>query len=331
MVRYLITGGCGFIGRNLISRLATDPANHIRVFDDLSVGSIAELQTVIPVLRRGEGEDPRFVKGAAELIVGDIRDAPAITAAMAGAEIVVHLAANSGVAIAVADPERDCGVNVLGTLNCLQAARFQAARRFVFASSGAPLGMCEPPLHEAMAPRPASPYGASKLAGEAYCCAFFHCFGVETVVLRFANVYGPYSGHKTSVVAKLIREALRGEAWTLYGDGRQTRDFIFVDDLCSAIAKAALTPGVAGEVFQIATNSETSVADLAERLRIALRRRGVEPPLSVLGAMPRGDVRRNFSNIEKAASRLGWRPRIDLDAGLAMTLDWFLQQVAEPA
>ncbi len=150
-------------------------------------------------------------------------------------------------------------------------------------------------------------------------------------MLRFANVYGPYSGHKTSVVAKLIREALRGEAWTLYGDGRQTRDFIFVDDLCSAIAKAALTPGVAGEVFQIATNSETSVVDLAERLRVALRRRGIEPPLSVLGAMPRGDVRRNFSNIEKAASRLGWRPHIDLDAGLAMTLDWFLQQVAEPA
>lgn len=246
MVRYLITGGCGFIGRNLISRLATDPANHIRVFDDLSVGSIAELQTVIPVLRRGEGKEPCFVRGAAELIVGDIRDAPAITAAMAGAEIVVHLAANSGVALAVADPERDCGVNVLGTLNCLQAARLQAARRFVFASSGAPLGMCEPPLHEAMAPRPASPYGASKLAGEAYCCAYFHCFGVETVVLRFANVYGPYSGHKSSVVAKLIREALRGEAWTLYGDGGQTRDFIFVDDLCSAIAKAALTPGVVG-------------------------------------------------------------------------------------
>ena len=330
-MRYLITGGCGFIGRNLILRLKSNPENQIRVFDDLSVGSAEELRMIVPVLARGENEEPRFVDGAAELVVGDIRDVGEIKAAMAGAEIVVHLAANSGVALAVADPERDCSVNVLGTLNCLQAARFCGVRRFVFASSGAPLGMCEPPLHEAMAPRPASPYGASKLAGEAYCCAFFHCFGLETVVLRFANVYGPHSGHKTSVVAKLIREALRGETWTLYGDGQQTRDFIFIDDLCSAISKAAMTADIGGEVFQIATNSETSVLDLADRLRGALRGCGIESPPSILGTMPRGDVRRNFSNIEKAASRLGWRPLVDLDAGLAMTLDWFLQQGAEPA
>jgi len=330
-MRYLITGGCGFIGRNLISRLKADPDNQIRVFDDLSVGSVDALQTVMPVLRRGESEEPRFVEGAAELVIGNIRDLSAIRSVTAGAEIVVHLAANSGVALAVADPEHDCGVNVLGTLNCLQAARLHGVRRFVFASSGAPLGMCEPPLHEAMAPRPASPYGASKLAGEAYCSAFFHCFGLETVVLRFANVYGPYSGHKTSVVAKLIREALRGETWTLYGDGRQTRDFIFIDDLCSAITKAALLPDVGGEVFQIATNSETSVAELADRLRIALRRRGVEAPPAALGAIPQGDVRRNFSNIEKAAAHLGWRPHVDLDTGLALTLNWFLQQNAEPA
>jgi UDP-glucose 4-epimerase len=324
-MRWLITGGCGFIGRNLVAKLGADPANTIRVFDDLSVGRIEELAEVGSVLHRRAPEALNFQRGAIELVVGDICDAAAIMAAAAGAQVMVHLAANSGVALAVADPMRDCMINVTGTLNSLQAARKNKVSRFVFASSGAPLGTCEPPLHEKMAPRPASPYGASKLAGEAYCSAYYHCFGVETVALRFANVYGPRSGHKTSIVAKLIREALNGQPWTMYGDGQQSRDFIYVDDLCDVIIRSARVEGIGGEIFQIATNCETRILDLVERLGRVLATHGVATPKIVHRAKLAGDVRRNFSDISKAVARLQWRPSVTLDDGLELTLRWFLE------
>ena len=140
-------------------------------------------------------------------------------AATEGADVVIHLAANTGVGPSVENPRMDCETNVTGTLNALEAARAAGAGRFVFASSGAPLGVQTPPLHEEMAPHPASPYGASKLAGEGYCSAWFHSFGVETVVLRFGNVYGEGSTRKASVVAKFIKRALAGEVLEIYGDG----------------------------------------------------------------------------------------------------------------
>src|SRR5262249_16844775 len=155
--------------------------------------------------------------------------------------------------------------NVVGTLNYLEACRRLGVRRFVFASSGAPIGDCEPPLHEEMPGHPVSPYGASKLAGEAYCSAYRHSFGIETVALRFGNCYGPLSSHKNSVVAKFIRQALAGQPWEIFGDGCQTRDFIYVQDVTDAIIRAATVEGIGGEVFQIATNSETTVLELAEQ------------------------------------------------------------------
>jgi len=200
-------------------------------------------------------------------------------------------------------------------------------KRFVFASSGAPLGEQEPPLHEEMAPHPVSPYGASKLAGEAYCSAYWRTFGVETVVLRFGNVYGPGSHRKQSVVAKFIKRALAGEPLEIYGDGTQSRDFIYVDDLVRAIVLAATKPGVAGEVFQIATNRETTVAELAEALLEVLQKHGVAG-VEVRHADPRpGDVRRNYSDTRKARELLGWQAQMSLAGGLAHTLTWLRAQV----
>lgn len=238
--------------------------------------------------------------------------------------MIVHLAANTGVAPSVEDSHSDAKTNVIGTLNMLEAARHAGAGRFVFASSGAPLGVQTPPLNEEMAPHPASPYGASKLAGEGYCSAYYHCFGVETVALRFGNVYGEGSGHKNSVVAKFIKLALAGDKLEIYGDGGQTRDFIHISDLIAAVRKSATVPGVGDEAFQIATAKETTVREMTDVLLQALKAEGVTPPEVFMGPTRDGDVLRNFSDTSKARERLGWQAQVGLKDGLGRTVRHFL-------
>jgi len=191
-----------------------------------------------------------------ELVVGDVTEKSLALNVCKGADAVVHLAASTGVIPSVEDPEQDFASNVVGTFNYLEAARLNGIGRFVFASSGAPLGEQVPPVHEEMVPHPISPYGAGKLCGEAYCSAYHGSFGLETVVLRFGNVYGPHSKHKGSVVAKFIRHIMASEPLPIYGDGNQTRDFIYVEDLTEAILLALNRADVGGEIFQIATHRE---------------------------------------------------------------------------
>jgi UDP-glucose 4-epimerase len=325
MRRWLITGGCGFIGRNLIDQLLARPEVTIRVVDDLSVGTCEELAAIYAYNERTLQELVQPPASRLELVVGDIKDDGLASKVVRGADVVVHLAANSGVAASIADPRGDCMNNVIGTLNYLEACRRHGVRRFVFASSGAPIGNCEPPLHEEMPAHPASPYGASKLAGEAYCSAYQCSFGVETVALRFGNCYGPFSSHKSSVVAKFIRQALAQEPWEIFGDGQQTRDFIYVQDITDAIIRAATVEGIGGEVFQIATNNETTVFELAARLANILANHRVAVA-GMRNANARvGDVIRNYSDIRKARVRLGWTPRVPLEDGLDRTVQWFLQ------
>jgi len=328
-MRWLVTGGCGFIGRNFIRLLLARTNDTIRVVDDLTVGSRAELEQIGPVAALDAATLAAAAPGNAgcriELVAGDVRDAALARRVVAGADAVIHLAANTGVGPSVADPALDCTINVLGTLNYLEACRHAGVGRFVFASSGAPIGECEPPIHEELPTHPVSPYGASKLAGEAYCSAYKRSFGIDTVALRFGNCYGPLSSHKSSIVAKFIREALAGQPWEIYGDGSQTRDFIFVEDIAEAIFRSATTPGIGGEIFQIATNAETTVRELAETLRAVLERNGVATH-GIRHAAPRvGDVKRNYSDTSKARRRLGWNARVSVEDGLDRTVKWFLQ------
>jgi UDP-glucose 4-epimerase len=329
IMRWLVTGGCGFIGRNFIRLVLERTNDTIRVVDDLSVGTRAELEQIAAVVAL----DPATLRAAAgsavsriELVTGDIRDAALARRVVVDTDVVIHLAANTGVGPSVVDPMGDCTANVLGTLNYLEACRHGGVGRLVFASSGAPIGECEPPIHEELAPHPVSPYGASKLAGEAYCSAYKRSFGIDTVALRFGNCYGPLSSHKGSVVAKFIREALDGQPWEIYGDGAQTRDFIYVDDIAEAIVRAATTPAVGGEIFQIATNAETTVSELAEILRAALERNGVATHGIRHAAARIGDVKRNYSDTRKARARLGWDARVSLEDGLDRTVKWFLRR-----
>jgi UDP-glucose 4-epimerase len=324
-MKWLITGGCGFIGTNLVQRVLAESTHSIRVLDNLSVGTrdalagISDYEEITP-----ETEDS--TNASLELLVGDVQNPEIVSSAVKGVDIIVHLAANTGVGPSVENPRNDCLVNVLGTFNCLEAARHQGVKRFIFASSGAPIGEEEPPIHEELAAHPVSPYGASKLAGEGYCSAYWATFGVETVALRFGNVYGPASKHKSSVVAKFLKDALTTRSLEVYGDGTQTRDFIFIDDLIDAIHKAATVSGVGGEIFQIAANTETTIGDLAERMLELLDRHNIHD-VSVFNSEPRvGDVKRNYSDTSKAKEILGWTPSNSLDQGLEKTASFFLEQ-----
>lgn len=329
-MNWLITGGCGFIGTALVRSLVEEGGHAVRVVDNLSVGTREDLRAVCS-FQEVSGEEVGSLSGkaseaAVELVAGDILDKELALQACSGVEVVVHLAASTGVAPSVEDPRRDCVTNVIGTLNYLEAARHAGARRLVFASSGAAAGEVDPPIHEEVCPRPVSPYGAGKLAGEAYCSAYHRTFGLETVALRFGNVYGPGSGHKNSVVAKFIRRAARGEPLEIYGDGTQTRDFIYIGDLVRALRLAATAEGVGGEVFQIATGSETSVGEVVELLLPVLAAAGIKD-VRVRRSAPRpGDVIRNYADTSKARRMLGWRAEVGLEEGLRRTVGWFMER-----
>lgn len=326
-MNWLITGGCGFIGTNLIRYLRDRRSESIRVFDDLSVGRPEDLSAVAPIREAAPAHDAfPPPDGAVELVVGDIADADALSAAARAADVIVHLAANTGVLPSIEDPRRDCDANVLGTLNALEAARRQGVGAFVFASSGAVLGAQSPPIDENKVPKPLSPYGASKLAGEGYCSVYAACYGVRTAALRFGNVYGPGSAAKGSVVAKFIKQALAGETLVIYGDGAQTRDFIYIEDLVDAVFRAATRGGSGGEVFQIATNRETTVNEIAELLSSLVHEAtGREIEIEYAAARA-GEVLRNYADVSKAERMLGWRPTRSLRDGLRETVRWYVEE-----
>jgi len=305
MKSYLVTGGCGFIGVNLLSRLVAQ-SSRVRVLDNLSLG-------------KREDIEPFRV----ELQVGDIRDAAAVAEACRGVDVVVHLAAHTRVVESVANPRLNFDVNVIGTMNVLEACRAAGVKKMIFASTGgAILGEQEPPVHEGMVPRPISAYGASKLAGEAYCSAFCGSYGLNTVALRFSNVYGPYSYHKGSAVAEFFKNLIRKEPIAIYGDGRQTRDFLYVEDLVDAIllADKADTPG---EYFQIASGRETSILTLLD----TMKKIAPEAVFDIHHEPARaGEISRNYANIEKARRMLGYDPKTRLEDGLRNTWKWFLSK-----
>jgi UDP-glucose 4-epimerase len=329
-VKWLITGGCGFIGTNLVRKLVAEGKHSISIIDNLSVGTREDLAAVSSFTEVSTSEVSSKLLSANHglplptLVVGDILDEELALQIARGVDVIVHLAANTGVGPSVEDPRSDCLVNVVGTVNYLEAARLNGVRRFVFASSGAPVGECQPPIDEEVVPHPVSPYGAGKLSGEGYCSAYYRTFGLQAVALRFGNVYGPFSRRKNSVVAKFIRQALVGETLEVYGDGKQTRDFIYVDDLVEAIELAASRSGVGGEIFQIATGSETAVIELLDLLVPVLAGAGYSNTAVVHTDPKAAEVRRNFSDISKARKMLGWQSKVELTEGLKRTAQWLL-------
>jgi UDP-glucose 4-epimerase len=306
----LVTGGAGFIGSTLVRHLVTQ-GDHVRVIDDLSIGSRLYLAGL-----------------EVELVTATLSDDTAVRRAVEGSAAVVHLAARAGVVDSISDPLGTFRANVVHTVRLLDHARLAGVDRFVFASSNAVIGEAEPPFDETMPVHPLTPYGASKLAGEAYCQAYAGAFGLAACALRFSNAYGPRSLHKKSVVAAWLRAAHDEQPILIHGDGRQTRDFIHVDDLARAIVAALAAPAeaVRGEVFQIGTGRETTVNELAETIQ-----RVSERQVAVRHEAPRlGDASRNASRVDKAASRLGFRAVTSLAQGLHETARWFEAALDDP-
>jgi UDP-glucose 4-epimerase len=298
----LITGGCGFIGANIVRFLRQRTPWRIRVVDDLRTGRAQ----YVP-------------ESLAEVRIGDVGDPEVLEPALDGIDAVIHLASQTGVLPSVENPAADFAGNTMATFRVLDGCRRRNIGRVVFASSGAAVGEVTPPIHEEVVPRPVSPYGASKLAGEAYCHAFAASFGMDTVALRFSNVYGPFSTHKRNAVPNFVKQCLTGEPLVVYGDGSQTRDFIHVDDLCDAIHRSVTTSGVSGEVFQVASGVETSIRELAELIRDVV---GGAQEIRFEPKRP-GEVHRSSVDISKARAALGFAPRVELRAGVGRTADWY--------
>jgi UDP-glucose 4-epimerase len=304
MTRALVTGGAGFIGANLV-RALLERGDHVRVLDNFSTGNRANLAGV---------------DGAVEVIEGDLRSYERVHTAVRSSELVYHLGALGSVPRSVQDPLTSTAVNVEGTLNVLLAARDEGVRRVVFASSSSVYGDGGVfPRVETAAPNPISPYAVAKLAAERYCVSFHRVYGLETVALRYFNVFGPYQDPRSqyaAVVPRFIQAVAEGRPVTVYGDGSQSRDFTYVANVVEANLAAAEAPTAAGTVLNVATGGSETVDHLADTvgrlLRLPVEKR-YEP------ARP-GDVEQSWADISAAATILDYMPTVEFEEGLRRTI-----------
>jgi UDP-N-acetylglucosamine/UDP-N-acetyl-alpha-D-glucosaminouronate 4-epimerase len=312
--RYLVTGGAGFIGSHIVEALARR-GERVVVLDDFSTGRRQNLDAVVRGLPAGAPEP--------EVIQGDIRDAETVRRAMRGVSHVLHQAALPSVQRSVEDPMSSHQVNAGGTLNLLVAARDAGVRRFVYASSSSAYGdNPQLPKVESMTPAPLSPYAVSKLAGEYYCRIFHSLYGLETVSLRYFNVFGPRqdpTSQYAAVVPNFVTAAISGRPPTIHGDGLQSRDFTYIDNAVDANLKACeASSRAAGRAYNVACGSAATLLDL---LKILERVTGsaIRP---VHDATRPGDVRHSLASIDEARRDLGYEPNIGLEEGLRRTVAW---------
>lgn len=308
-MRALVTGGAGFIGSTLVDRLLREGHSVIAV-DDLSSGRLANLEGA-------------RAAGSFDFAEADIVDADLIALlADTRPEVVFHLAAQIDVRRSVADPEFDAGVNVVGTVRLAEAARRAGVRKVVHTSSGGSIyGVPHQyPTTEEMTPDPASPYAASKLSGEIYLNAFRHLYGMDCSHIAPANVYGPRQDPhgEAGVVAIFVKALLAGEPTRVYGDGSNTRDYVFVEDVVEAFVCASGSAG-GGQRFNIGTGVETT----DRRLHTVVAAAVGAPDEPMIEPARLGDLKRSCLDPRKAESVLGWTPRVDLEAGVARTVDYF--------
>jgi len=311
----LVTGGGGFIGSHIVDALLKRDIQ-VGVLDDFSTGETSNLT---------QHDSPRL-----RLHKGDIRDEAFVKRAVQGYDAVIHQAALVSVTRSVEDPERTNSVNVNGTLNLLSAARDANIRRFIYASSSSVYGETPTqPKIETMNTLPISPYAVSKLAAENYCRVFARVYGMESICLRYFNVYGPRQkyGQYSGVIPTFVKRVMNDEPPVIFGDGNQTRDFTYVEDVVSANLlglDADVSPGSA-DVFNVASGRQVTLNELASMVTRLMGK----PELGVEHTDPRkGDIRDSYSDISKARKVLGYSPRSSLEEGLPRVIEYFVAQAA---
>jgi len=308
-VKVLVTGGAGFIGSNLVQALL-ERGDDVRVLDNFSTGSRANLAASADDL---------------ELVEGDLRSYERVHAAVRGVEVVFHQGALPSVPRSVQDPLTTTAVNVEGTLNVLLAARDEGARRIVNASSSSVYGNSGGlPRVESQLPDPISPYAVAKLAAERFCTSFSRVYEMEIVSLRYFNVFGPRqdpTSQYAAVVPRFIQAIAAGEPVTVYGDGEQSRDFTYVDNVVAANLLAADAPDVSGEIVNVATGGSTTVNELADAIGLLL---GCEVE-RVFEPEREADVLASWAGLDAAQRLLGYEPQVGLEEGLQRTADYLLE------
>ncbi|PYS37648.1 MAG: LPS biosynthesis protein WbpP [Acidobacteria bacterium] len=307
MAVYVVTGGAGFIGSHIVEELLRRGEN-VKVVDNFSTGKRQNVQVF---------------NSKAEIIEADIADAKNLAEFLQGADYVIHQAAIPSVPKSILDPLKSHHANVNGTLNLLLASRDAGVKRLVYASSSSLYGDSPTlPKHEGMMPNPLSPYGAQKLFGEMYCRVFTKAYGLETVSLRYFNVFGPrqdstsqYSG----VLALFIPAVLQGRRPTIYGDGLQSRDFTYVQNVVEANLLACQLPGVAGQVFNIACGDRITVNSMLHHITKIM----VNDIAPVYAESRAGDIKHSQADITRAKEHLGYEPKISFEEGLRHTIEWY--------
>lgn len=307
MANYLVTGGAGFIGSSLVRGLL-DAGHSVRVLDNFATGKKENLSEITDRI---------------ELIEGDIRNLATCQSACADMEVVLHQAALGSVPRSVADPITSNAVNITGTVNMLWAAKEAKVRRFVFAASSSAYGESPTlPKQEDMIPLPISPYAVTKLTCEHYCQVFYKAYGLETLSLRYFNVFGPRqdpTSQYAAVIPAFVSALLKDRQPIVFGDGEQTRDFTYVQNVINANMLAAEAPNAQGQVVNIACQQRVSLNQILVILRELLNK---DIPAKYADLRP-GDVRDSLADITRAKKVLGYSPQIDFEQGLRLAIDWY--------
>jgi UDP-glucose 4-epimerase len=305
-MKVLVTGGGGFIGSHIVDRLLAD-GHAVRVLDNFATGSRDNLLEVLPDI---------------ELVEGDIQSYERVHNAVAGREVVLHQAALPSVPRSVQDPLTSNATNVTGTLNVLLAARDSGVRRVVYASSSSIYGANpELPKHETLLPQPISPYAVAKLAGEGFCRSFSEIFGLETVALRYFNVFGPRQdplSQYAAVIPNFVTALLDGGQPVVYGDGEQSRDFTYVGNVVEGNVLAMTAEGVAGKIYNLAAGDRTTLNELLGYIG-TLVDRDVDARYEDARL---GDVKHSQADVSAAKRDLGYSPKVSVEDGLRLTVDW---------